>query len=50
MSFADYVIPSAILGIAFSIYLIVYYRSAQSLKALGNNERRLLLFTKVSKN
>ena len=49
MNFADYTIPSAIIGSALSIYLIVYYRSTQSLKALGDNARQLLLFTKVSK-
>lgn len=49
MHLADYAIPSVILGSALSIYLIVYYRSTQSLKALGDNARQLLLFTKISK-
>lgn len=49
MNLADYAIPVAILGIALSVYFAVYYRYTRSLKALGDNTRQLLLFTKISK-
>lgn len=49
MNVADYAIPSAILGSALSVYIIVYYHYTQSLKALGGNTRQLLLFTKTNK-
>lgn len=49
MTIADYTIPSIFIGLALLIYGGAYYRYTQSIKALGDNVRQLLLFTKVSK-
>jgi len=49
MTIADYTLPSIFIGLALLIYGGTYYRYAQSMKALGDNARQLLMFTKVSK-
>ncbi len=46
MTIADYTLPGIFIGLALLIYGGVYYRYAQSVKALGDNVRQLSLTMK----
>lgn len=49
MTIADYTLPSIFIGLALLIYGSVYYRYAQSMKALGDNAHLLPLTTANSR-